>query len=225
MASNKRISLSQLAEYLTASPSRRKSIISEVANPKPFIVQTYNAASAAISSDIVSGKSDGSKIAEALSDLNLKLTSQIQDWQKQHVKLCIETLDRFEAIKPKLNLAGWDVIEPKAGPGSIFIGGLRVVVSPEAILRKQDGNIIKIGGLKFYFSKSKKLSKERALYLGAIIDWYCEMRLASYGEADHKCSMIVDLPGNNIVHAPKAKIRNRNDIEAACEEIADRWPN
>lgn len=106
----------------------------------------------------------------------------------------------------------------------MMIAGVRVAISPEAILTKTAGNATHVGAVKFYFSKSKPLGKKRAEYMGALMDWYCEKHLKSVGIANYKCSLVADIPGDAIHAAPKAKIRNRKDIEAACEEIADRWP-
>lgn len=106
-----------------------------------------------------------------------------------------------------------------------MIGGLRVNVSHEAILQREEGNELWIGGIKFYLSKSKKLGKQRADYAGAIMNWYCEKHLSKLSNADYRCSLLVDLPGDTIHTAPKAKVRNRSNIEAACEEIFAMWPD
>jgi len=137
MASTKRISLSKLSEYLTASPSRRKSIIQDAADPKP--AKTYNAASEAISKDILSGATDGAGIASKIGDLKKQLDAGLPDWQRQHVLNCIEALERYLTAKSSLGLASWKIKPPTVGPGNMIISGVRVAVSPEALLLKAGG--------------------------------------------------------------------------------------
>lgn len=223
--SSPRISLSQLSEYLTASASRRKSIIADAADPKPYIAQTYNAAIKAISHDILHPDATGAKIQSEITQLQNLLTSSIDEWQKQHAKHCIEAIKKYLEQRAGIGLLDWIVMKPSVGPGEMKIAGVRVTISPEAIITKKKDNIITVGAVKFYFSKSKDLTSKRADYMGALIHWYCEAQLKALGTAEHKCSMVVNLPGNSIHFAPRAKIRNRKDINDACEEIAARWPS
>lgn len=219
-----RMSLSQLSEYLTAGPSRRKSIIIDAADPKPYIASTYNAASSAISADMLGGAGDNLGLTAQIEALSKKLKSPLPDWQIQHIKLCLEALKIYAASKNGWKLGEWEMLPANIGPKSMNIAGVRIGISPEAILRKTAGNLINIGCLKFYFAKSKPLSKERAAILGAVMHWYAEKHLGGQGLADHKSSIIIDLPGSAVHLAPKAVKTNRKNIEAACEEIVARWP-
>lgn len=196
MAATKRISLTLLSEYLTAGPSRRKSIIADAATPPPFIVRTYNAASNAITADIVGG--DGTAVSTAIAKLNAELAGSMPDWQKQHVRSCVEALEKFLAQKKSLKLSQWTIAPPDAGPGNMLIAGIRLAVSPEALLIRKAGNEVQVGALKFYFTKTKTLSKRRADYIGAIMHWYSEKHLAALGVADYRCSLVANIPGNEI---------------------------
>lgn len=214
------IPLSLLTEYVTASPSRRKSIIENLLDPKPFITNRYSDAAAAIAYDLKNAGGACTTLAQPITTLNGKMNGTLPEWQQQNAKLCVDVLQKLMSSPPAFRPSNSEILNNDNGPGWIEIAGLRVNVRPEAILRVEVGNEQLIGAVKYYLAKTAQLSKARAGYIGCLLHWYCETHLSNFGNAHYKMSKIIDVHGGTVREAPRAKIQNRNNITAACEEIA-----
>jgi len=224
MQKDKILSISQLVDYLTSEAPRRKEIIEEAIKPKPFKANTYKEAKSRLSKAIITGKTDDPFIDGHIAELADIQAKQVKDWQIQHTKLSAEALQGFKILAPKLDLGKFTVMPPSIAPNKVMIAGLTVNVSPEAVLKWVLENEVRVGALKLHLSKTKKLDKRRADFMGAILAMYAEAALPAIGIEHRECSMVLDVPGQAIHLAPKAKIRNRSTIISTCEEIVQRWP-
>ena len=220
------VSINQLSEYLTAGPSRRKSIIKESRETKPFIVKTYNQASKAISRYLTNYENEPHLLSSEIDRLYGELKDTHPEWEKQNIRLCVEALERFQLDSERLNLGKRSIRPANVGPNSLLVEGVKINISPEGIVFEDvDGqNQPRAGLLKCHFSKTKKLTSKRANYIGAILHWYSEEHLSNVGQPDYRASMIVDVQNDMTIRiAPKGQKRSREDIADACSEIADRW--
>jgi len=219
MAEIPKIALTQLSEYLVSTPGRRRAIVDEMNDPRPYIVAVYNDASDLMTRCCYGGD-EGEPIAAAgIRQLREKAASAIlSDTQRQNARLCIEAVEAAVKMWDALNVQNREFVPLVQGTPPMVVEGVQISVRPEAIVRELNGrNRPNVGAVKFYFPKTKKLSAERAAYMGAILHWFCENLFEN--EADHRCSSVIDVVGGKAYAAPKATKRKRDDIRGACEEI------
>ncbi|MGH6896000.1 MAG: hypothetical protein ACREJ5_05575 [Geminicoccaceae bacterium] len=215
-----KIGLTQLSEYMVATPGRRRAIVEEINDPKPYIVAVYNDASDLMIRYCSAGSSAQTIANAGLADLHAKASSPtLSDPQRQNARLCIEAIEGAVKMFAGLNLPECEIVPLAQGAPPMMIEGVQVNVRPEAIIRQVVGrNRPGVGAIKFYFPRTKKLSAERAAYMGTILQWYCEHSFAN-SEADHRLCSIIDAVGGKVHAAPKATKRRREDVRGACEEI------
>ena len=63
-----------------------------------------------------------------------------------------------------------------------------------------------------------------AEYGAALVKRYCEERLAGGAKVRPEDCSIFEVRTGEVYHAPASSLRRMKEIEAACEEIALRWP-
>jgi hypothetical protein len=121
-----------------------------------------------------------------------------------------------EKIKPKGVIA-------LAGPirnTDVLIRGVRVVVAPDISLL-EIGTEHRIGAIKFHFPRSSKLTSESLQYVSTLLYQYLE----DVGDSPKKTHCFsVDVFSEKFETVPRAMKDRYKNLEAACEEIAERWP-
>lgn len=216
-----RISVNKLGEYLTASPVRRRRIVSDQKRPSDFIVARYREASEAINRFLLEGQSPDFLQAE------IERISGIEPntpWQAEDYALSSEAIESFLDIYGDLPLDGCELErgDPEAAP--LLVAAVQVNVRPDAISRstnRSGGQTV--GAIKLYFPKTVSLSDDAGAYIATTLHQYVNEYFSAYGSADYRRCHVVDVFGQQIFTAPQSFIRRRRDIEAACEEIARAW--
>jgi hypothetical protein len=79
-----------------------------------------------------------------------------------------------------------------------------------------------VGAVKLYFSKSFPLSAEGGEYVATAVHESVES-LEPSATADPRLCQVIDVFGGKVFHAPRAIVRRRKDLYAACEEIVRAW--
>jgi hypothetical protein len=102
---------------------------------------------------------------------------------------------------------------------ALLVSGVHVSVRPELFIA--DTTNATAGAIKLYFSKSGALPDERARYAGAILHRFVES-LSPDASADYGSCFVVDVFARRLHLAPRTYRRRRQDIDAACSEIAPR---
>ncbi|MBA3894426.1 MAG: hypothetical protein H0X69_12155, partial [Gemmatimonadales bacterium] len=112
-----------------------------------------------------------------------------------------------------------------AAPGvrrnaDLTLSGVRVVVCPD-ICFVERGTERRIGALKFHFPAKPRMKVEALRYAASILYGY----LQDDGDDPLRRACIsVDVMGNQHEAAPVAMKDRLKDLQAACEEISERWP-
>jgi hypothetical protein len=101
------------------------------------------------------------------------------------------------------------------------IAGVGVSVRPAVLLRYRPANRI-VGAVHLALSKLVSLDANTAAYATTIVHQFVETTLADT-KVDSSASFVIDVFARKIHVAPRAYKKRRKDLEAACEEIADRW--
>jgi hypothetical protein len=132
-----------------ASPSRRRAIIRDQREPPEVKTLHCRQARTAVVSYLLSPEHDADSLHRTIK--SLRRQTPATDWQKREIAsnttalLCAVklTLSDFEGLKTE---------RPSTGRTALSIGGVKVVVRPDLLLRDQDGRVI--GAVKLYFGKA-----------------------------------------------------------------------
>lgn len=215
-----RISVNKLAEYLEASPTRRKKIIQDAKYPKNFIVTRYADVRETITLYFQKGQDD-SIIMDAIAKLEKKKPET--EFQEQDIALSIESLEMLLDTDTS-TLEGLEVESYSDHNELVTISGVEISVNPDMVLKKKTGGKTSIGTAKIHLSKSNYLSLESQKVVAALLHDYTQRHVAKEAESSNqKLNISLDVFQQTIECSPAGfKLRMRN-IEAACEEIALWW--
>jgi len=212
-----RMSLHALAEYPTASHTRKRTILIQEKNPAAFQTSYRRAAESAIIKWLASAGTAHSILDDAVRQLrNLRPVDEYEIRQRDNG---IETIESFRRCVKKnaLDLRGVQRATRDSTPW--LLEGVEVSVRPEAYIVK-DGAIV--GAVKLFLKKPVRLQGERARLAGVLLHQHVE-RL-SPDAADPAQCYLLDVHGGTVVVAPSTFKKRRRELGAACGEIFVIWP-
>jgi hypothetical protein len=216
------VSVNKLGRYLTATPALRKRLISAEKNPCDPQYLRYPEAANAISDFLARGQDEA-----ILRQHQHRLATLVpqDDFDAQRIRLCLEAIDAWRALHPRLGLTGTVASEVGQEPPPLVVSGVSVRVWPQVVLQTlgRDGEI-HVGVMKLYFSKHHPLEERSAQYITTLLQAFCEQHLSVLGQVDPRLVRVVDVFAGHEYQAPRARSRRLNDVQLACEEIAARWP-
>ncbi len=213
-----KISVNKLAEYVDASPLRRRSIVGQQKNPDPFIVTRYTRAREGFVSAIIN--SSRQLILDAKAAIAATPTST--EFQESDKVTSIEALDCFDNITFP-DLEGFTLV-PFAGDGRMDIKGVDVSVYPDIIIRGTYRGTKFVGGIKLHIVKTTTLSKEGRLNVATVLQQFLEEKVAEEDETVlPKFCFSIDVFAGECQEAPTSIKRRREQIYAACEEYKLWW--
>ncbi len=224
------ISANQLAQYLTATPQGRKRIIRDARWQSTAVVARYKHARSAIAACLCDATKSPSTYANQRAALQERLDAASPGWAKTDLEASIEALDRYNAT---LNQTGVNKLDCKALTRSVpplQIGGLKVRVTPDVTISKDDPKSLdsRVGAVVTSIAKGENSGTRRLeqAKTAAVLVWlFAEKHLATSGTPDRKLCYSFDVFDGALVPAG-ANISTRiNNITAACEEIAHAWSN
>lgn len=214
------ISVNKLGEYMTANPTRRRSIVKDQQKENPFIFARYNDARNAFC-DLLTGSISPDELdrkIEALSQFSSDkpMIESDKHASAQALEVLIELVDELELKNV--------VIEKPAQfeDQSIQIAGVTVKARSDLLFRDAESNKIR-GFVKLHFSQTAPLNQQAAHYVAATLKRSLEEKFGDEVELDPKISYVIDVPTESVHESPKATKKLLKDVEAACEEIAARW--
>lgn len=222
-----RISVNKLGEYLVANAGRRRQIIVDQKYPPDFQVIRYGPAERAIVEYLTDGRRDRTILAR-----HQKLLSDCRpgpddsDARTQRVRNCLEAIKAFSAIAPSSLPGNGLVMSPGVpDPPKLSKAGTSISVRPEILSSGVGrGGIRTVGAIKLHFSKTHPFDDRSGEYVGVLLHEYAEHHLSDRGHPSFRQFHVIDVFAGRIFSAPRAFVRRRADVEAACEEIASRWP-
>lgn len=212
-----RISVNKLSEYITAFPSRRKTIIKQQKRPPSFIVPYYKSAEEVVIDYLTNNINSEDWLDNRIQQLSDKVVSS--DWDETRRNVCIDALDSFVEFAKDLDFGDLRCVNGETDSPKLLISEVLVSVRPELYLINSNKEIK--GCIKLVFGKSRgEIAKNEAEYTGVCLQrWLYEQKNISNSTS----CFVLDIFGQNSYTAPKAYKKRMNDIEAACEEIARAW--
>ncbi len=223
-----RLSANQLAEYLSATPSRRTSIVREAKFPKTSQVALYRDARLAVARQLCAGPDGPDQIGVAISRLRERAADlDASPWTIDDCRRSIDVLEAFLRVGNELGLARYEFRTVSGTLPHVLISGVSVSVSISATVhrRTRDGTT-QVGGLTMFLSKAMSddaASPERAAVSALLCFMLAEASLGHLGAPDHRLCLVLDVAGGKVFPAPKGQTRRRKDMAHACAEVARAW--
>ena len=185
----------------------------------------WGAAERPIAQFVAQGNSDIGFIDKHIDQL-LKQNPDTE-FKQQNRDLCVGALKSFKLLSNQLDFTKFSTsLGPTQKSLPVPISGVDVSVLPQVLLQGITKNGTRIvGGVKFSFPKTYPLDGESAAYLSVLVHWHCEYHLAPMGRADLRLCRAIDVPTATAFAPPKSYKRKRQQLEEACNEITQRWPN
>jgi hypothetical protein len=210
---------------MIATFARKRSILQESKYPQEISTTRWAKAEKPVTQFVVSGATDLGFLDLQIDILNSEEPDT--EFKLQNRDLCVEALTNFKLLSNQMDFAKFKLT---AGPTKkrmlIDVNGVSVSVLPhiilEGITRKGDHVV---GGIKFSFPKTKPLVEESANFLSILIHWHAEEYLADKGKPHIRLCHAIDIPTATVFEPPKTYKRRRQQLQEACNEIVQRWPN
>lgn len=226
---NPQVSANQIAEYLAASPTRRKRIIRDARFPKTSIVAQYDKAR----EGLVNFLADDTRSIKHLAGATEYLTRRngrpdATDWLKRDGRFSMEAIEVFQLAYNKLPFVKLDCREVNGRQPHLDMWPTRVSVNLDLTIHKpvKASNRDRIGGAILLFSRGETSGRARTEHckvIAGLIYTYCQRFMSEHSDPDAGLCFAVDV-FNRTAHTPPgtfaAKLRHVAD---ACEEIAARW--
>jgi hypothetical protein len=216
-----KISINKLAEYMTASPSRRKQILRDQKMPPAFKAARYKDARETIVQYMEQGMGDD-EFALAKAD-ELRQDQSGTDFVTQDRQLSAAAIEEFLPLSEEIEIQDLSVQSGATfASETVNFGGTKVSMRPDAILKDPETGAI-VGCVKLNFSKSAPLQDKAAAYAATALREHLEANLSSPEYVNPSLCYVVDVPTGTVCTAPKANKKRLSDLTAAGEEIAARW--
>jgi len=213
------ITVNKLAEYMLATPTRRRQIIKSLKEDKDFRKLYYAEVKNTLPGFFRSGY-DHSKIDTAIKRIEKKKgTTSWDDTDNPNSILALECLKI--AILP--DLSNYEIVTNIGKLQDLNLKGVNISIKPEIYLKHKESD--KIGAIKAHIAKTKtsQLDSTGLQYAATIIK--CGFMSLGYSEAeiDNRGCISIDIFQKSFDVAPRAYKRNLGALEASCEEISARW--
>lgn len=214
------ISVNKLGEYMTATPTRRRSIVKDQQKENPFIFARYNDARNAFC-DLLTGSMSPDELDLKIEELSQFSSDKPMVESDKHASA--QALEVLKELVDELEVKNVVIEKPAQFEDlSIQIAGVTVKARSDLLFRDAENNKIR-GFVKLHFSQTAPLNQQAAHYVAATLKRSLEEKFGDEVELDPKISYVIDVPTESVHESPKATKKLLKDVEAACEEIAARW--
>jgi hypothetical protein len=212
-----KISVIQLAEYLSASPLKRKRIVMDAKNPPKVKIAGYQYARRTTRS-FLKGDQDIVIINNAIE--KLKLTKTETDFRKSWKGNNIGELEHIENIEFP-DLSYMNIFFYERLTQYLVIEGVRITVNPDLLLEwKVKGEVVKQGAIKFQYTKSGPPSVTKGEIVATILRAHIEEYIVRDQDVvDNSLCFFVDVYNESLTYAPRSYQQKMNQVKAACQEI------
>ncbi len=215
--------MNHLTRYLSTTKARqREDVIRSAKFPRKIPVATYGQAKRDIQQFFAKGDGDTRFFDESLSRLNAKSIREPD--RRDEALRCIKALEAFKTLYLERR---WNKLtfSPNAVDVPLKVGGVLINIRLDAQVyeARKDGERV-TGGLVVFLAQTSDARKEielRRRQVAATVLWGLEG--AGQMEAVPRLCMSFDVFGNEIVRAPDAKDRFRQDVLSSCQEAAMGW--
>jgi hypothetical protein len=216
------VSVSKLGRYLTGTPALRKRLILAQRHPPEARYLRYPEAAHAITDFLCRGQDEA-----VLRQHQHRLATTVYEdaFEAHRAQCCLQALEHYRALHPRLGLHGLISSEVGAEPPPLEMASVSIRVWPQVVLQSVDRHgHNRVGVLKLYFSQHHPLDERSGQYIATLLRAFAEQHLALLGPVEPRLVRVVDVFAGRAFLPPRARARRLHDVHLACEEIAARWP-
>ncbi len=214
----------ELADYNAGSERNRRSVV-EGAKYKPIMrLRQHKDAHRVLVKCLGGGKSPKSEFTSEIERLAAKICDNEHELKERDINVGYlrHVLTFYDEIKVPA-----DVINAAHKWAPITSKRTKVKIGPHLVLRGVGrGNVPIVGALTFRYAKGKALNEEEAKYQAALTLGYLrDNPIDDEAEPKDKLCLVLDCHTGQLHQAPSDSVTRYKNMMAACDSIADMWPN
>lgn len=216
-ATQPRISVNKLAEFITAKAPRQRQILRDQKYPQDYKGMYYREASDAVSQCIASNLENTAVIQRTIALLEQQSPEKIGT--QRRIASNVDALETFETMLDDINLLE---ATPNLGQHSqprLKIHNVDVSVRPEIILTGEGKKKTPlIGALKLHFSRNFALDEDAGGFVSAILQEYSKTYLIGNAEPYGPYCMVIDIGSKHVWPGVKSTANRMKEIAANCRK-------
>jgi hypothetical protein len=218
------IDIRYLADYMAGSERKKRTIVSGCKYRPIARMLQHKDARLTIASALRKGEATKENLKERATFIRSKLATGDFDALKNETNA--DYVEQFSEVVASVELPKADILPGKVFP-AIPINGVRVTFSPSLILRRlTKTNKLRRGALMLRYAKSKPLDPEIGDFQSSAIFGLLGVHQDEEGsEPERALCLTLDAVTGKLYPAPTNAVSNFANMKAACQTIAERWPN
>jgi hypothetical protein len=218
------IDIRNLADYMAASERRRRSII-EGCKYRPIArLLQHREARIIIANALREHQDDPQVLKDKAESIRNKIATD--DFDALTNETNADYVQQFSKVMAKVKLPTAEILPGKSFP-PISVNGVNIRFSPDLLLRRlTKSNKLKRGAVMLRYAKGKGLAEAAAAWQSAAIFGVLgEHADEDAAEPDKPLCITIDAHNGETHPAPGAAVSMFANMKAACQSIAERWPN
>lgn len=217
-----KISINQLADFLTGTEAKRKRIIEQQKNPDQLRMAWYQLAKSRVRK-VFQNNGDLQAVIDGISILKARKPEKKR--QQNDKEVSIEALQRFVKmqIPSYLKNIKYEVVKPPKIK-SIFVLGVEIIVSPDVIIKFDLDGKTYLGAIKIHISKSNAFDKQQQKVIAAALYKYLKTNVAKQNEVVlNDFCISLDIFGGGYAALPTNKQISLETLNDSCKEVLMFW--
>jgi hypothetical protein len=218
------ISVRYLADFMAASERRRRSIV-EGCKYRPIArVLQHQLAQVGISATFLNNTATSQGLKEKAESIRRRIPTD--DFDALTIEANADYVEKFSQVVEQVDLPKAEILPGKKFP-PLKIHGVKIRFSANLMVRRvTKANILKRGAMMFRYAKGKPLKLEVGEFQSAAIFGLLSTFPDEDGyEADKPLCITLDAVTGTLFPAPSKSVSMFANMKAACQTIAERWPN
>lgn len=219
------ISARYLADYMAGSERAKRRIVRDCKYQPIARVVQHDEAKMAVSKHIRDGKADTTELAAEAQKLRDRMADS--DFDRDLFDHNADYIARFVEVCGALKLPDADRMIP-GKVAHLTRHGVKITTEIHFRLRRviKTTNQVRVGAAMLRYAKGKPLSAAVAEWQSAYLYGYLKaIGIEDGATVENKLCLTIDAYSGMAYEAPGNSASRFKNMEAACESIAERWPN
>ena len=221
---NPQIYARQLSDYMAASQRAGRTIVRDCKFQARARIIQHNKAKAVVAR-FLRGEKDLVYLHRCAKALRNQMADS--DFERDLLDHNADYIDRTAETSANLVLPNAEVSAYGSKSPTIVLGGVRVTTELFFRFRRLTRtNKVRVGIGALRYAKGKELDAEVGKWQSAFLFGLLrEISTEDEAATERKLCVTIDAYSGRVHPAPSDSIRRYRDMEAACQTIAERWPN
>jgi hypothetical protein len=214
----------QLADYMAGSDRKKRAVLTDCKYRPIARLMQHKEARIVVASAMRNGEKDRQALKEKADFVRSKLATD--DFESATNEANADFIQRFSEIVADIELPTAEILPGKVFP-KLVVNGVKIRFSPSLRFRRlTKTNKVKIGGLMLRYAKGKALAPAVGDYQSALICGLIgDSKEETAAEADKPLCLTLDVITGTMFAAPSKSASMYANTKAACQSIAEQWPN